>query len=87
MHCLCLCVMKRLQNVWLGKDKLFNSRKYRITSIQEFNSKIEYLSSCLTHNILNRRPRLTSCLSYWKATEYILTDISVLSSIQSLDIP
>ena len=48
--------MKRLQNVWLGKDKLFNSRKYRITSIQEFNSKIEYLSTCLTYNILNRRP-------------------------------
>ena len=70
MHCLCLGVMKRLLNIWLGKDKLFKSRKYRITSIQEFNSRIEYLSSCLPYNIFNRRPRSTSCLSYWKATEY-----------------
>ena len=44
MHCLCLGVMKRLLNIWLGKDKLFKSRKYRITSIQEFNSRIEYLN-------------------------------------------
>ena len=44
--------MKLLLNVWLGKDKLFNSRKYIIPSIQEFNSRIEYLSSCLRYNIL-----------------------------------
>ena len=53
--------MKRLLNIWIEKDQLFNSRKYKMTSIQEFNSKIEYLSSSLPYNIFNRHPRSTFC--------------------------
>ena len=35
MHCICLGVMKRFLLIWLGRDKMFNSRKYRISSTHE----------------------------------------------------
>ena len=38
IHCVCLGVVKRLLKTWLGRDRIFNHRKYRITNVRELNN-------------------------------------------------
>ena len=72
MHCVCLGIMKRLLNIWLGKNCIFNHRIYRITNIGEMNSRINYLHKIIPRNIFSRHPRKVDHVGYWKATEYRL---------------
>ena len=72
MHAVCLGVMKRLLNIWLGKDNIFNHRVYRIRNTREMNSRIDVLSKSIPSNIFARRPRKIDHISFWKATEYRL---------------
>ena len=70
MHCLCLGVMKHLLLIWLGKDRMFNSRRYRISSINTANKRLEIISKNIPKDIFSRRPRSLDFVKYWKATEY-----------------
>ena len=72
MHNLCLGIMKRLLNIWLGKDHLFKSKLYRITSISEMNNILEFLSNIIPPLLFSRRPRSVKHVGFWKATEYRL---------------
>ena len=57
MHCLCLGVMKRILLIWLGRDKMYNSRKYRNSLTHELNKRIAYLASQIQKDIFSRQPR------------------------------
>ena len=72
MHCACLGMMKKLLFIWLGKDKFFKCKKYRISSILEMDSRIEYIKKIIDSDIFNRKLRPVSCIAYWKATEFRL---------------
>ena len=62
--------MKHLLMIWIGRDKMFNSRSYRITSIREANKRQESLASQIPKDIFSRRPRILDYVMFWKATEY-----------------
>lgn len=68
MHCLCLGVMKHLLLIWIGRDKIFKSRKYRISSVHDANKRLEYISLNITKDIFSRRPRSLEYFKFWKAT-------------------
>ncbi|KAB0791953.1 hypothetical protein PPYR_13914 [Photinus pyralis] len=66
MHCVCLGVMRKLLNTWLGPDKAVKLNGKKIIDISNY---LTSTSSCIPLEI-NRKPRSLSDLPRWKATEF-----------------
>jgi hypothetical protein len=66
MHAVCLGVMRKLLNVWIGGDL-----KVRLSSrlVKAISEKLLNCASCIPVEF-NRRPRSMSELARWKATEF-----------------